>query len=200
MAHGNRTHFFPRGKQVNKSTLALLTTLSIALAAALISFTEAPVAEAQRGMRATVYITQAAVPRGLTEKALIGFARGHQARTLAETTDAPLPERRWLGNMVIQLSAPLDDLEYHALYYDVTDGGRDFIDDMAINVHDRTQRTFVQRIMLPRPRFQPNRRIQVVITVRRAEVGRAQFDLRGEQVQNSGVVDFSESDTRAPAQ
>ena len=48
--------------------------------------------------------------------------------------------------------SPLDDLEYHALYYDVTDGAHDFIDDMSINVHDRTQRTFVQRITLPRPR------------------------------------------------
>ena len=188
MTHGFRSRL---------ATLASLTTLSILLAAAFVSFAEAPVAEAQRGLRATIYVTQAAVPRGLTEKALIGFARGHQARTLAETTDTPLPERRWLGNMVIQLSAPLDDLEYHALYYDVTDGRRDFIDDMSTNVHDRTQRTFVQRISLPRPRFQPNRRIQVVITVRRTEVGRAQFDLRGEQVQNSGVVDFSD-ETHAP--
>ena len=190
MAHGSRTRV---------STLALLTALSVGLAAALVSFTEAPVAEAQRGgLRATVYITQAAVPRGLTEKALIGFARGHQARVMAETTDTPLPQRRWLGNMVIQLSAPLDDLEYHALYYDITDRARDFIDDMAINVHDRTQRTFVQRITLPRPRFRPNRRIQVVITVRRTEVGRAQFDLRGEEEQRSGVVSFSEADTHAP--
>lgn len=189
MAHGFRSRV---------STLALLTALSIGLAAALVSLTEAPVAEAQRGLRATVYITQAAVPRGLTEKALVGFARGHQARTLAETTDTPLAQRRWLGNMILQLSAPLDDLEYHALYYDITDGAHDFIDDMAINVHDRTQRTFVQRITLPRPRFRPNRRIQVVITVRRTEVGRAQFDLRGEEEQRSGVVTFSESDTHAP--
>lgn len=190
MAHRFRTRV---------STLALLTALSVGLAAALVSFGEAPVAEAQRGgLRATVYVTQAAIPRGLTEKALIGFARGHQARTMAETTDTPLPQRRWLGNMVIQLSAPLNDLEYHALYYDVTNGARDFIDDMAINVHDRTQRTFVQRITLPRPRFRPNRRIQVVITVRRTEVGRAQFDLRGEEEQRSGVVSFSEADTRAP--
>lgn len=186
------------GSRMRVSTLALLTALSVGLAAALISVTEAPVAEAQRGgLRATIYVTQAAVPRGLTEKALVGFARGHQARTLAETTDTPLDQRRWLGNMVIQLSAPLNDLEYHALYYDVTDGAHDFIDDMSINVHDRTQRTFVQRISLPRPRFRPNRRIELVVTVRRAEVGRARFDLRGEEAQRSGVVDFSESDTRA---
>lgn len=155
-----------------------------------------PAAEAQRGLRATIYVTQAAIPRNLTERALLGFARGHQARVMNETTDTPLNQRRWLGNMVIQFSAPIDDLEYHALYYDTTDGARNFIDDMAINVHDRSQRTFVQRITLPRPRFRPNRRIEMVVTVRRAEVGRVRFELRGEEERRSGVVTFSDEDTR----
>jgi hypothetical protein len=97
---------------------------------------------------------------------------------------------------VIQFSAPIDDLEYHALYYDITDGARDFIDDMAINVHDRTQRTFVQRITLPRPRFRPNRQLEMVVTVRRAEAGRVRFNLLGEEEQRSGVVTFSDEDTR----
>jgi hypothetical protein len=181
-----------------RSTLAAAATLLGASLVALAALPSSwvPAAEAQRGLRATIYVTQAAIPRNLTERALIGFARGHQARVMAETTDTPLNQRRWLGNMVIQFSAPIDDLEYHALYYDTTDGARNFIDDMAINVHDRSQRTFVQRITLPRPRFRPNRRIEMVVTVRRAEVGRARFDLRGEEEQRSGVVTFSDEDTR----
>ncbi|MFN7702155.1 MAG: hypothetical protein ACK6CU_26360 [Deltaproteobacteria bacterium] len=155
-----------------------------------------PTADAQRALRATVYVTQAAIPRNLSERALLGFARGHQARQMRETTDGPLAQRRWLGNLVIQFSAPIDDLEYHALYYDITDGARDFIDDMAINVHDRTQRTFVQRITLPRPRFRPNRQLEMVVTVRRAEAGRVRFNLLGEEEQRSGVVTFSDEDTR----
>lgn len=178
------------------STLAFLAGLSLLFAALFVSFGPPPAA-AQRGMRATVYVTQAAIPRGLTEKALIGFARGHQARTLAETTEAELNQRRWLGNLVIQFSAPIDDLEYHALFHDVTDGRDQFIDDMAINVHDRSQRTFVQRLTLPRPRFRPNRRMEAIITVRRQEVGRVRFELRGEEEQRSGVVTFSEQDTHA---
>lgn len=156
----------------------------------------APSADAQRGLRATVYVTQAAIPRNLSERALVGFARGHQARQMRETTGVPLAERSWLGNLVVQFSDPIGDLEYHALYYDVTDGGRNFIDDMSINIRDRSQRTFVQRIHLARPRFRPNRQLEVVITVRRQEVGRARFNLIGEEAQRSGVVTFSDEDTR----
>ncbi|MBX7190753.1 MAG: hypothetical protein K1X94_01765 [Sandaracinaceae bacterium] len=175
--------------------LALLSALALGLGA--LAIAPAGDAVAQRGLRASVYVTQAAIPRNLTERALIGFARGHQARQMRETTDGPLDQRRWLGNLVIQFTAPIDDLEYHALYYDVTDGARNFIDDMAINVHDRTQRTFVQRITLPRPRFRPNRQLEMVVTVRRAEVGRTRFNVLGEEAQRSGVVTFSEEDTHA---
>jgi hypothetical protein len=176
---------------------AAILALGLGLVALTALAPSVPAADAQRGgLRATVYVTQAAIPRNLSERALLGFARGHQARQMRETTDTPLPQRRWLGNMVIQFSAPIDDLEYHALYYDVTDGARNFIDDMSINVHDRSQRTFVQRITLPRPRFRPNRQLEMVVTVRRAEVGRVRFNLLGEEEQRSGVVTFSDEDTR----
>lgn len=152
-------------------------------------------AEAQR-LRAQVYVTQAAIPRGLSEKALIGFGRGHQARAMNETTEPALDDRHWLGNMVVAFNAPPGDLEYHALFYDVTDGARDFVDDMAIYLNGRDQRTYVQRLNLARPRFRPNRRYELVITVRRAEVGSTRFETRGEEVRRSGQVDFSVDDTR----
>lgn len=153
-------------------------------------------AEAQR-LRAQVYVTQAAIPRGLSEKALIGFGRGHQARAMNESSEATIEDRKWLGNMVVSFNAPPGDLEYHALFYDVTDGARTFVDDMAIYLNGRDQRTYVQRLNLARPRFRPNRRYELVITVRRAEVGRTRFDTRGEEPRRSGQVDFSVEDTRA---
>jgi hypothetical protein len=55
----------------------------------------------------------------------------------------------------------------------------------------------VQRIRLERPKFKPNRRMELVVTVRREEVGRANFDMIGEEVQRSGTVSFSDDDTRA---
>ncbi len=179
-------------RRLSRPLLLGLTSLAAAIVAiAFAAFAPPAPAGAQR-LRAQIFITQAAVPRGLSEKALIGFARGHQARTLNESTEADIATRRWLGNMVISFNAPPGDLEYHALYYDTTDGARDFVDDMAIYISDRAQRTYLQRISLARPRFRPNRRYEVVVTVRRAEVGTARFDTRGEEPRRSGMVDFTE--------
>jgi hypothetical protein len=175
--------------------LFALAALSLALTA--VGTSLVPHAAAQR-LRASVYVTQAAIPRGLTEKALIGFARGHQARIMQETTEADLTQRHWLGNMIVNFSTPPGDLEYHALFYDVTDGGtRNFINDMAIYIHDRSQRTYVQRINLARPQFRPNRRLELVVTVAHAEVGNVRLEVRGEEPRRDGQVDFSVEDTRA---
>jgi len=173
-------------------SLVLLACVSLTLGALAASFV--PHATAQR-LHATVFVTQAVIPRGLTEKALVGFARGHQARIMSESTETDLSQRHWAGNMVVQFNTPPGDLEYHALFYDVTDGTRNFIDDMAIYVHDRDQRTYVQRINLARPRFRPNRRLEMVVTVAHAEVGNTRIEIRGEEVHHSGQVDFSEADT-----
>ncbi|AKF04676.1 hypothetical protein [Sandaracinus amylolyticus] len=175
--------------------LASLSAVTFALAGAVLPSSAVPHAEAQR-LRATVYVTQAAIPRGLTEKALVGFARGHQARAMNESSEAEIEQRHWLANMVVQFNAPPGDLEYHALFYNVTDGARNFVDDMAIYLNGRDQRTYVQRLNLQRPRFQPNKRYELVITVRRAEVGNTRFETRGEEPRRSGQVDFSVEDTR----
>ncbi len=99
--------------------------------------------------------------------------------------------------MVVSFNTPPGYLEYHALFYYVTDGPRDFINDMSIYVSDRDQRTYVQRLNLTRPQFRPNRRLEAVITVSHAEVGTMRVELRGEEIQRSGQVDFSVEDTRA---
>lgn len=148
-------------------------------------------AEAQRGLRARVYITQAEIPRSLTERGLIGFARRHTARRLRETTDQPIPEREWRANMVTSFNRPVGDLEFQVLFYDIEDGERRFIGPpMSTFINDRDEKTFVQRIRLERPEFKPNRRMELVVTVRRQEVGRQRFELVGERIQHSGEVTF----------
>ena len=181
-------------KQSRTRILVGLAVLSLCLTALVTSFV--PHVGAQR-LRATVYVTQAAIPRGLSEKALLGFARGHQARIMAETTEPDLTARHWTGNMIVSFNAPPGDLEYHALFYDVTDGARAFVNDMAIYVSDRDQRTYVQRLNLLRPSFRPNRRLEAVITVAHREVGTLRLEIRGEEPQRSGQVDFSVADTHA---
>ena len=163
--------------------------LSLVVAASGVAITTLP-AEAQ-GLRAQVYITQHRIPRSLTERGLIRFARGHQARRLRETTEQPIPEREWKAEMVTAFNRPVGDLEFQALFYDIENGARRFIGPpLSVFVNNRDEKTFVQRLRLDRPQFKPNNRYELVVTVRRQEVGRARFETQGERVQHSGEVNF----------
>lgn len=153
-------------------------------------------AEAQ-ALRCQIFLTQARIPNGLSERGLVGFARGHRARALRETSEATLNERRWLANAVFQFNRPPGDLEFHALFYDVTEGSRNFIREMSVFVSDRAQRTVLHSLLLPRPTFRPNRRIEMVVTVRRQEVGTVRFETAGEEVRHSGTVSFTDDQARA---
>lgn len=158
----------------------------------LVAAAAAPAADAQRGrLRATIYLTQHRIPARLTERALIGFARSHNARILRESTDAQLNDRNWIARLIVNFSAPPNDTEFHVLYYDIHDGPRRFVADMTTFVADRTMRTYEQGIRLERPRFRPNRNMELVITVRREEVGKLRFAVEGEEQRHSGTVDFT---------
>jgi hypothetical protein len=171
-------------------TSSLVSALLLGLAA---SAAPAPV-EGQRRLRATLVITQAAIPRDLSEAALLRFARGHASKIMNETDEADIATRRWPGNLIVQFTSAPSDIEFHALFYDIEDGPRNFVDDMSIYVHDDSQRTYVQRLNLARPRFRPNRRMEMVVTVRHEEVGTLRFELRGEEIRRSGMVDFTDEE------
>ena len=152
-----------------------------------------PVAQAA-GLKAQVYLVQTKIPNKLTEKALIAFARRNANKLLRETTDAPVKERKWQADMVVSFNAPVNDMEFQVLFYDIHDGPRRFVNDMSTMVNDRSQKTFVQKVTLPRPSFKPNRQMELVVTVKRAEVGRLKFGVVGEEVKRSGEVSFSDSE------
>jgi hypothetical protein len=143
-------------------------------------------------LRANVYLTQHKVPNKLSLKGLLGFVRSHQAKRLRETSDPKLDDRTFKAEMVTAFNAPPGDLEFHVLFYDIHDGSRRFIEDMSTFIDDRSQKVFLQRIKLPRPRFRPNRRMELVVTVRRAEVGSLKFITDGEEKRHSGIVSFDE--------
>lgn len=176
-----------------RSSTAL--TLGAALLCALAILGPDLVAQAQRGgggLRCSVHITQARIPNSLSESGLLGFARRHRARRLRESAEPELNDRKWLANAVFQFNRPPGDLEFHALFYDIHDGPRNFVSEMSVFVSDRSQRTVLHRLRLPRPTFRPNRRMEMVVTVRRQEVGTARFETAGEEVQHSGMVDFTD--------
>lgn len=147
-------------------------------------------------VRAQIYLTQQRIPRGLSERALVRWARGHRATRINETTEEELDDREWRPEMIVQFNRPPNDLEFQVVYYDVEDGERRYIATMPVYVSDRTQRTYVQRIRLQRPEFTPNRRMELIVTVRRVEAGRLAFEVLGEERRHTGQVDFSDADTR----
>lgn len=153
-------------------------------------------AQAQR-VRCTVFLTQARIPANLGESGLLAFARRNRVVRAQETTEVDLNSRQWLMNAVFSFSRPPGDLEFHALFYDVHDGARVFIREMSVFVGDRTQRTVLHAMRLPRPMFRPNRRLELVVTLRREEIGRTRFEVSGEEIRHSGQVDFSDEQATA---
>jgi hypothetical protein len=149
------------------------------------------------GLKAQIFLTQAKIPSGLTEKGLIGFAKANNQKLLRESTDAAIKERKWKSNMVISFNKPADDMEFTVLFYDVHDGPRRFVEDMSIMVNKKTEKTYVQPITLYRPNFKPNRNMELVVTVRREEVGRLKFGVMGEEIKRSGQVSFSDDEAGA---
>lgn len=178
------------GRRNHRTLSGLLAVTAAALCALAILWPQMK-AEAQR-LRVQIFLTQARIPASLSERGLIGFARGHRAARLQETSEADLNSRHWLANAVFSFNQPPGDLEFHALFYDITDGARNFVREMSVFTSDRAQRTVLHRLTLPRPTFRPNRRMEMVVTVRREEVGSQRFDLIGEEIRHSGQVDFTD--------
>ena len=175
---------------MNRISLALTSAAVAAIAWANLSLSPAEASS----LKAQIYLVQATIPAKLTEKALIGFARKNANKLLHESNDKEVKARKWKSDMVITFNRPVDDMEFQVLFYDIQDGPRRFVNDMSIMVNDRKQKTFVQKVTLPRPSFKPNRQMEMVATVKREEVGRLKFGVLGEEIKRSGEVSFSDNE------
>ncbi|MGB0678856.1 MAG: hypothetical protein ACPGUV_04260 [Polyangiales bacterium] len=146
--------------------------------------------------KARVYVVQKRIPRTLSERKLLRFAKTNRAKVLQEKKDKPIDERQWRAEMVLSFKRPPfgrrgGAQEFTVLFYDL-ERRQEFIQDLVVMVPDPSQKTFVQKIRLKRPNFQPNHRIRMVVTLNRREVAEVELTLRGEQKKRSGVVDFNE--------
>jgi len=174
--------------------LALAAT---ALAAVVSSVTPWQGANAASGLRAKIFLTQKGVPGSLSESGVIRFAQSNKATRLLESSDAPVEDRHWRATLVANFNQPVGDSEFEVLFYDIQTAERKFIaPTMTVFVNDRSQRTIVHKMRLKRPQFEPNRRIEMVVTVRRQEVGRYRFQILGDRVQHNGEVTFSDDEAR----
>jgi hypothetical protein len=175
-------------RAIHLAAATLFATAAVLAAAA--AWTPAEAA----GLKANVYLVQAAVPRTLSERALLSFARSHANKILRENPEGDVKARKWKAEMVVAFNMPVNDLEFNVLFYDVHDGPRRFVDDMSAMLNDRKQKTFVQKLTLARPQFKPNRNMELIVTVRREEVGRLKFGMVGEEPRRSGEVSFSDQE------
>jgi hypothetical protein len=169
---------------------SLVRWSTLVCGAALLAIAASPLAAEAGALKANVFLTQNKIPKDLTEKGLLGFVKSHKTTRVRETSEEKLEERKFMAEMVTQFTAAPGDLEFHVLFYDIHDGARQFVEDMSTFIDDRSQKVFLQRMKLPRPRFKPNRRMELVVTVKRAEVGSLKFITEGEEVRHSGKVEF----------
>jgi hypothetical protein len=175
---------------VPASEFPMRISTTVVLAAALASLAAFPLAVSAGSLKANIYFTQNKIPNGLSESGLLGFVRSHKTERLRESSEEKLDERKFMAEMVTQFSGAINDLEFHVLFYDVHDGARKFVEDMSTYIQDKKQKVYLQRVKLPRPRFKPNRRMELVVTVKREEVGKLKFITDGEEKRNTGVVSF----------
>ena len=145
--------------------------LALAVAALVMAIMiQAPVG-AQSAPRATLYVVPGGIPASVTTAAaLLRHARSHRARTIAESTDAPLEERRWRGSVVMSFTRGIGVRNLTLLTYDVTD------------------------FNLPRPRFRPNHEVEFVVTMMREPVGSVRVRLTGELPRGNGALDFTQAE------
>jgi hypothetical protein len=169
-----------------------ISFLSVCTAAglALLAIAALPLSVEAGSLKAQIFLTQNKIPNSLNERGLLGFARSHKTARLRESSEEKLEERKFMAEMVTQFNGPIGDREVPVLFYDIHEGSRQFVEDLATFIDKPDQKVFVQRVKLPRPRFKPNRRMELVVIVKRAEVGSLKFITDGEEVRRSGVVDF----------
>ncbi len=174
--------------------LALTATIVASIA---LSVSPSRDADAAAGLRAKIYLTQRGVPGSLSESGVLRFAKTNRATRLRETTEEPVEDRQWRATLVASFNRPVGDSEFEVLFYDIQTAERKFIAPaMTVFVNDKNQRTIVHTLRMKRPQFEPNRRIEMVVTVRRQEVGRYRFQILGDRVQGSGEVTFTDDEAR----
>jgi hypothetical protein len=149
-----------------------------------------------QGLHAEIIPMQTKMPANIKGNPLT-FARAHKALKLNESKEAELNQRSWHVEFAIAFNKPPADSEISLLFYDVQDGPRRFMDSMSSYLQGgRTEKIFFQSVDLRRPKYKPNRKLEVVVTVRRQDVGSAKFGIVGEAPKRNGQVDFSDEDTK----
>jgi hypothetical protein len=99
--------------------------------------------------------------------------------------------QRWRIHYASFFDQPLNDLEVTIRLYDITGGERRFITSFQQFVQRRGLRSLISNITLDRGRFEPNRRILMVMENRGRVFAQGTFHIVGKVERRSGDVDFT---------
>jgi len=160
-----------------KKTVVGTMVFVVALAAVLTLYNRS--AEAAL-LKATIFMTQEKIPRKISEKELIEFVKKNQTKRLEETKESTVKDRMWKASVLITFKYPLDALEFDLVFYDIQKGVRILVERRSTLLSKGGQKTYLERIKLKRPKYEPNRKMELAVEVKRAEVGRFKFSIAGE--------------------
>ena len=108
--------------------------------------------------------------------------------------DEDAENERWRVHYAAFFDRPLNDLEVTIRLYDVTGGERRFISSFQQFVQRRGLQSLISNITLDRRRFEPNRRILMVLENRGRVFAQGTFHITGRVEQRSGDIDFTQGD------
>jgi hypothetical protein len=142
-----------------------------------------------------VVITQRSIPyRFASQGAQIAWCRSARQKVVsAEKVDGK-ETGKWKLNYMIFFKAPINDVQVDVAFYDVTDGAPRLIDTTTQYLNTRKERIIVADIELEKPKFSPNRKIEMRVLNRGTTHAKAQFFLKGDGPRYSGKVTFDESE------
>lgn len=126
--------------------------------------------------------------RADSERAFVKKIRERARDRIREDED----NERWRIYFASFFDRPLNDLEVTIRLYDVTSGEKQFITSFQQFVQRRGLRSLISQVTLDRPRFDPNRRILMVMENRGRVYAQGAFYIVGKVDQGSGDVDFTD--------
>jgi hypothetical protein len=106
-------------------------------------------------------------------------------------------KKEWRYEFMAFFARPLNDIEVTVKFFDVTEGKK-FIAADSFYLSGRGQRILASSMVLNRPRFNVDRKYNMVVTNPKGgtALAVATFWLRGEKERFSGKVTFSDADTK----
>ncbi|MFZ5786863.1 MAG: hypothetical protein ACOY3Y_10510 [Acidobacteriota bacterium] len=167
----------------------------IVLGVALLTGSTADARKVEDVFRGKVVITTKRAPARFSNAG--AFVRFLQSNRKEQLWPEKKNKKEWRYEFMAFFARPHNDIEVTVKFYDVTEGKK-FIAADSFYLAGRGQRILASSMVLNRPRFDVNRKYNMVVLNPKGgnALASATFWLRGEKERYSGKVTFSDADTK----